>query len=111
MKSEIRNKSIEIVDSRICAIRSIYWESMLNYMGGTTFLTFVITILYIFMGITLYKSTHQSLNNGERKMINDHSLRETPSSLIKSGSIRNSRGAALKMLGKGKSEFEREECL
>ena len=116
----IRNVSIEIIDSRICAIRPEYWEPMLYYMAVTTFLVFVIpiiviTVLYVLMGITLYKASHRTLNNNHQTMkkkknneqiiIHHHGqnhifLRENPSSMMKSTPMRNSRRAVLKMLGK-----------
>ena len=57
-------KLYQILDSRICAIRPDYWEPMLYYMAVTTFLVFVIpifviTVLYILMGITLYKASRR----------------------------------------------------
>ncbi|UJR24592.1 hypothetical protein I4U23_005967 [Adineta vaga] len=113
VKNEIRNMTIEILDSRICAIRPEYWEPMLYYMAVTTFLVFlvpiiVITVLYVLMGITLYKASHRSLNHHEG---NKHEhiilhqrgqrqfwLRQNTASIIKSRPIRNSRRAVLKML-------------
>ena len=115
VKTIIRNVSIEITDSRICAIRPEYWEPMLYYMAVTTFLVFVIpiiviTVLYILMGITLYKSSHRTLNNNhfkknEKIIIHHHGqnhifLRENTSAMNKSTPMRNSRRAVLKMLGK-----------
>lgn len=115
VKTIIRNVSIEITDSRICAIRPEYWEPMLYYMAVTTFLVFVIpiiviTVLYILMGITLYKASHRTLNNNqirknEKIIIHHHGknhifLRENTSAMNKSTPMRNSRRAVLKMLGK-----------
>ena len=115
MKTEIRNISIDILDSRICAIRPDYWEPMLYYMAVTTFLVFVIpiiviTVLYVLMGITLYKTSHRPLSNNEGKrpeqIIIHHNgqdhvlLRQNTASIIKSRPLRNSRRAVLKMLGK-----------
>lgn len=88
---------------------------MLYYMAVTTFLVFlvpiiVITVLYVLMGITLYKASHRPLNNndGEKHehIVLHHRgqrqfwLRQNTASLIKSRPIRNSRRAVLKMLGK-----------
>ncbi|CAF1007165.1 unnamed protein product [Rotaria sordida] len=113
VKTEVRNRSVEILDSRICAIRPEYWEPMLYYMAVTTFLVFVIpifviTVLYILMGITLYKASHRPLNhNPDRKReqyVLRHRgqqhfwLRQNTASLIKSRPMRNSRRAVLKML-------------
>ena len=116
---KIRNQTIQILDSRICAIRTEYWEPMLYYMAVTTFLVFVIpifaiTVLYILMGITLYKASHRSPTDRHRykatsvkrnrtllNEISDHRIwsRQSTISQIKSRSARNSRRAVLKMLG------------
>ncbi|CAF1340314.1 unnamed protein product, partial [Adineta ricciae] len=111
VKGELRNMTIEILDSRICAIRPEYWEPMLYYMAVTTFLVFlvpiiVITVLYVLMGITLYKASHRPLNNNDGKkhehIVLHHRgqrqfwLRQNTASLIKSRPIRNSRRAVLK---------------
>ncbi len=117
VKNELRNLTIEILDSRICAIRPEYWEPMLYYMAVTTFLVFlipiiVITVLYVLMGVTLYKASHRPLNNNnnnatmhEHIVIHHHGqqqfwLRQNTASIIKSRPMRNSRRAVLKMLGK-----------
>ncbi len=93
---------------------------MLYYMAVTTFLVFVIpiiviTVLYVLMGITLYKTSHRTLNNNQGKkheqfLIHhqgqDHVLlRQNTASIIKSRPIRNSRRAVLKMLGRKKRIF------
>jgi hypothetical protein len=90
-------------------------------MAVTTFLVFVIpiiviTVLYVLMGITLYKTSHRPLNNNEGKrheqiLIHHHGqdhvlLRKNTASIIKSRPIRNSRRAVLKMLGRRK-DFRR----
>ncbi|UJR34229.1 hypothetical protein I4U23_021634 [Adineta vaga] len=114
---EIQNQTVQILDSRICAIRPDYWEPMLYYMAVTTFLVFVIpifviTVLYILMGITLYKASrrspndHRNKSNGvktEQILLNkngEHHLcpRQNNVSMIKSIPTRNSRRAVLKML-------------
>lgn len=116
MKSEIRNVTIEILDSQICAIRPEYWEPMLYYMAVTTFLVFlvpiiVITVLYVLMGVTLYKASHRPMTNNEggnkheqmllhRRGQRQFWLRQNTASIIRSQSLRNSRRAVLKMLGK-----------
>jgi hypothetical protein len=83
-------------------------------MAVTTFLVFVIpiiviTVLYVLMGVTLYKTSHRPLNNNQGKkhehiIINHHGrqhvyLRQTPTSVIKSKPVKNPRRAVLKMLG------------
>ncbi len=119
VENEIRNKTVQILDSRICAIRPDYWEPMLYYMAVTTFLVFVIpifviTVLYILMGITLYKASRRPTNdhhyksNGikpEQILLNqngEHHIwsRQNTVNMIKSKPTRNSRRAVLKMLGK-----------
>ena len=90
---------------------------MLYYMAVTTFLVFVvpiivITVLYVLMGVTLYKASHRSLNNNEgrkhEQIIIHHQrrnhilLRQNTASMIKSRPVRNSRRAVLKMLGRKK---------
>ena len=116
--NDIRNQTVQVLDSRICAIRPDYWEPMLYYMAVTTFLVFVIpifviTVLYILMGITLYKAsrrppTDQRFNsNGiksEQMLLHqndDHRTwsRQNTISTVKSRPTRNSRRAVLKMLG------------
>lgn len=96
-------------------------------MAVTTFLVFVIpiiviTVLYVLMGITLYKASHRTLNNNNNNKINKKNeqiiihhhgqnhvfLRENHSSMMKSTSMRNSRRAVLKMLGK-ENFFERND--
>jgi hypothetical protein len=129
VKSELRNVSIEIIDSRICAIRPEYWEPMLYYMAVTTFLVFVIpiiviTVLYVLMGITLYKASHRTLNHNDEKkheqIVLHHRgqqrvlLRQNTSSINNSKPTKNSRRAVLKMLGKKKTikfDFFRNEIL
>jgi hypothetical protein len=117
--NEIRNQTVQILDSRICAIRPDYWEPMLYYMAVTTFLVFVIpifviTVLYILMGITLYKASRRPPNdqryksNGikpEQILLNqngEHHVwsRQNTVTMVKSRPTRNSRRAVLKMLGK-----------
>ncbi|CAF3557507.1 unnamed protein product [Rotaria sp. Silwood1] len=113
VKTEVRNQSVEILDSRICAIRPEYWEPMLYYMAVTTFLVFVIpiiviTVLYILMGITLYKASHRPLHNYRERKHEQYLLRhrgqqhlwlrQNTASLMKSRPMRNSRRAVLKML-------------
>ena len=116
---EIRNLTIEILDSRICAIRRQYWEPMLYYMAVTTFLVFVvpiivISVLYVFMGITLYKASRCPSHDQERRTNDEHNrfdhqsqrvhywTRQNTESMIKSRPLRTSRRAVLKMLGKEK---------
>ncbi|CAF1456640.1 unnamed protein product [Adineta steineri] len=113
VKNEVRNVTVEILDSRICAIRPEYWEPMLYYMAVTTVLVFlipifVITVLYVLMGITLYKASHRPSNSNEGKkhehvILHHHRhqqfwLRQNTASIIKSRPMRNSRRAILKML-------------
>lgn len=120
--SQIGNQTVQILDSRICAIRPDYWEPMLYYMAVTTFLVFVIpifliTILYILMGITLYKASRRPTEDSRLKtngIKSEHSLlhqnddhrhwsRQNNVSMVKSRPARNSRRAVLKMLGKIKA--------
>ena len=117
--NEIRNQTVQILDSRICAIRPDYWEPMLYYMAVTTFLVFVIpmfliTVLYILMGITLYKASRRPTADPRLNMNgikSEHILlhqndehrpwgRPNTVSMVKSRPTRNSRRAVLKMLGK-----------
>jgi hypothetical protein len=122
--NEIRNQTVQILDSRICAIRPDYWEPMLYYMAVTTFLVFVIPIfvinvLYILMGITLYKASrrppndHHYKSNGAKsdKLLSHQNgehhhvwSRQNTVSMVKSRPTRNSRRAVLKMLGKKRNE-------
>ncbi|CAF1631315.1 unnamed protein product, partial [Adineta ricciae] len=115
---EIRNQTVQILDSRICAIRPDYWEPMLYYMAVTTFLVFVIpifviTVLYILMGITLYKASRRSPNDPRNKpngvkteqiLLNqngEHHVwprQNNNVSMIKSIPTKNPRRAVLKML-------------
>ena len=116
--NEIRNQTVQILDSRICAIRPDYWEPMLYYMAVTTFLVFVIpifviTVLYILMGITLYKASRRPPTDQRYKpngMKSEQMLlhqndehrpwsRQHTISTVKSRPTRNSRRAVLKMLG------------
>ncbi|CAF0752791.1 unnamed protein product [Didymodactylos carnosus] len=99
--AEIRNQTVQILDSRICAIRPEYWEPMLYYMAVTTFLVFVIpifviTVLYILMGITLYKASRRPSH--KQNQITGENWRDKNISMLKSRP-RNSRRAVLKMLG------------
>ncbi|CAF2644204.1 unnamed protein product [Rotaria sp. Silwood2] len=115
--SDIHNETVQILDSRICAIRPDYWEPMLYYMAVTTFLVFVIpifviTVLYILMGITLYKASRRPPNDHRHKknitkpeqiLLNqngEHHLwsRQSTIATIKSRSTKNPRRAVLKML-------------
>ncbi|CAF3373570.1 unnamed protein product [Rotaria socialis] len=113
VKAVVRNQTIEILDSRICAIRPDYWEPMLYYMAVTTFLVFVIpivviTVLYILMGITLYKASHRTLNyyqeTKQEQLVLRHRgqqhfwLRQNAVSSLKPRPVKNSRRAVLKML-------------
>ncbi|CAF1276624.1 unnamed protein product [Adineta steineri] len=114
---DIRNQTVQILDSRICAIRPDYWEPMLYYMAVTTFLVFVIpifviSVLYILMGITLYKASRRPTNDRRYKVNGvkheqilltqngEHHLwsRQNNVSMVKSTPTRNSRRAVLKML-------------
>jgi hypothetical protein len=116
--NEIRNQTVQVLDSRICAIRPDYWEPMLYYMAVTTFLVFVIpifviSVLYILMGITLYKASRRPTNDHRSKpngIKSDHMLlhqnderrlwpRKNTICAGKSKPTRNSRRAVLKMLG------------
>lgn len=116
--NEIRNQTVQILDSRICAIRPDYWEPMLYYMAVTTFLVFVIpifviTVLYILMGITLYKASRRPPTdqrfkpNGmksEQMLLHQNDehrpwSRQNTISTVKARPTRNSRRAVLKMLG------------
>ncbi len=116
---EVRNQTVQMLDSRICAIRPDYWEPMLYYMAVTTFLVFVIpifviTVLYILMGITLYKASRRPPNDHRYKLNgikpehillhqnDEHHIwsRQNTIPTIKSRPIRNPRRAVLKMLGK-----------
>ena len=124
---EIRNTTIEILDSRICAIRRQYWEPMLYYMAVTTFLVFVvpiivISVLYVFMGITLYKASRCPSHDEARRMNDEHIrfrhhpgqrvhfwTRQNTESMIKSRPLRTSRRAVLKMLGKRASDIDNDE--
>ncbi len=121
--NEIRNQTVQILDSRICAIRPAYWEPMLYYMAVTTFLVFVIpifviTVLYILMGITLFKASRRPPTD-QRYKINgvkpeqillhqngEHHVwsRQNTVTMVKSRPTRNSRRAVLKMLGKRKKK-------
>ena len=84
-------------------------------MAVTTFLVFVIpiiviTVLYVLMGITLYKTSDRTLSNNQRHqpehIIINHQgkqhvfLRQNTASVNKSRPVKNSRRAVLKMLGK-----------
>lgn len=119
--NEIRNQTVQILDSRICAIRPDYWEPMLYYMAVTTFLVFVIpifviTVLYILMGITLYKASRRSPSDSRYKTTStkpeqvllhhngEHHIwsRQNTISTAKSRSSKNPRRAVLKMLGEAK---------
>ena len=119
--NEIRNQTVQILDSRICAIRPDYWEPMLYYMAVTTFLVFVIpifviTVLYILMGVTLYKTSRRPPTDQQRSKSNsgikpeqillhqngEHHIwsRQNTVTMVKTRPTRNSRRAVLKMLGK-----------
>jgi hypothetical protein len=119
VSNEIRNQTVQILDSRICAIRPDYWEPMLYYMAVTTFLVFVIpifviTVLYILMGVTLYKASRRPPNDQRYKsngikpeqillhQNGEHHVwsRQNTVTMVKSRPTRNSRRAVLKMLGK-----------
>ncbi|CAF2046721.1 unnamed protein product [Rotaria magnacalcarata] len=115
--NEIHNQTVQILDSRICAIRPDYWEPMLYYMAVTTFLVFVIpifviTVLYILMGITLYKASRRPTSDNRFKTSGtkpeqillhqngEHHVwsRQSTVTTIRSRSTRNPRRAVLKML-------------
>ena len=122
--NEIRNQTVQILDSSICAIRPDYWEPMLYYMAVTTFLVFVIpifviTVLYILMGITLFKASRRPPNDYRQKtkglkseqvvlhQNGDHHVwsRQNTVSMVKSRPTRNSRRAVLKMLGESECRW------
>lgn len=126
--NEIRNQTVQILDSRICAIRPDYWEPMLYYMAVTTFLVFVIpiiviTVLYILMGVTLYKTSRRPPTDQQRTKSNgikpeqillhqngEHHLwsRQNTVTMVKTRPARNSRRAVLKMLGEFSSDNHRK---